>query len=159
MTPITQRMLAHFPPGQFLRYLCVGLFNTLFGYATFALILTLLNSAVPQRLLYLTVVLASIISTPINITVAYLGYKLLVFRTHGQYLSEWLKAFAVYGTAMLPGLFALSALTRILQSNLHTTFRGKPLAGYLAGAIVMAFTTLYSFLGHKTFTFRRRPAP
>ncbi len=159
MSSSTSRLLAHFPPGQFLRYLLVGAFNTLFGYATFALILTLLNRAVPQRYLYLTVILASVLSTPINITVAWLGYKLFVFRTHGHYLSEWLKAFAVYGTAMLPGLLLLSALTRILQANIHTTFHNKPVAGYLAGAIVTALATLWSFLGHKNLTFRRKPAP
>ncbi len=111
-----QRFADLFPAGQFVRYLCVGGFNTLFGYGTFALTLTLLNAVVPARLLYLTVVAASLLSTPLNITVAYLGYKFFVFRTKGNYLREWLKCFAVYGTAMLPGLVILSALTRYLQS-------------------------------------------
>jgi putative flippase GtrA len=151
-TTLLQRLTKHIPGGELLRYLCVGVFNTLFGYGTFALALYLLNHALPQRYLYLTVVLASVLSTPLNITVAYLGYKFFVFRTHGNYLVEWLKAFAVYGTAMLPGLFALSALTRILQANLSH----KSIAGYLAGAIVTAFTTLYSFLGHKNITFKQK---
>src|SRR5580698_9441807 len=69
-----------FPAGQFIRYLCTGLFNTLFGYISFAVILTLLNVALPARLLYLTVILASILSTPLNITVAYFNYKFIVFR-------------------------------------------------------------------------------
>src|SRR6187402_1267334 len=88
----------HFPGGQVVRYLCVGVFNTLFGYCTFATTLYLLNLALPQRFLYLTVILASIIATPLNITVAYLGYKFLVFKTHGNYVREWIKCFAVYGT-------------------------------------------------------------
>src|SRR5947209_7892505 len=33
-----QRMLRHIPPGQLWRYLCVGAFNTLFGYSLFALL-------------------------------------------------------------------------------------------------------------------------
>jgi putative flippase GtrA len=180
-----QRLVNLFPPGQFLRYLCVGAFNTLFGYLTFAVILTLLNNVLPQRFVYLTVVLASILSTPLNITVAYFGYKFFVFRTHGNYLREWLKAFAVYGTAMIPGLIALSALTRLLQSIFHhhtaalhsflASFEhhlsgrplitvqhlatGKAMAGYIAGAIMIGLSTIYSFLGHKKVTFKPKPTP
>ena len=68
-----------FPAGQFVRYLCVGGFNTLFGYCTFALTLFLLNHAVPPRFLYLTVVAASLLSTPLNISVAYLGTNFSFF--------------------------------------------------------------------------------
>jgi putative flippase GtrA len=150
---LSQRIVALFPPGQFLRYLCVGVFNTAFGYATFALVLFLLNHSVPQRYLYLTVVAASLIATPFNITVAYFGYKLFVFKTHGNHLREWIKAFGVYGVGMLPGLLVLSAFTRLLQSLLHH----KDAAGYIAGAIIMCFNTIISFLGHKTITFKAKP--
>lgn len=179
---LAKRFVNLFPPGQFLRYVCVGAFNTAFGYGSFVLALTLLNGTLPQRWLYLTAVLASLISTPGSITVAYFGYKLFVFRTHGNYLREWLKAFAVYGTAMLPGLVLLSGLTRLLQAllrprhaALHDALReveghlsGSPLAiarrvstggamaGYVAGAVVTGFTTVYSFVGHKKVTFRQQ---
>jgi putative flippase GtrA len=173
-----------FPGGQFVRYLCVGGFNTFFGYFSFAIILTLLNAVVSARLLYITVVLASALSMPLNITVSYLGYKVFVFRTQGNYLREWLKCFAVYGTAMIPSLFALSALTRYLQSVIrghavwlhgmltalegHLSGRplallervatGRAMAGYIAGAIVIGFTTIYSFIAHKKVTFHRKTA-
>jgi putative flippase GtrA len=177
-----QRFADLFPAGQFVRYLCVGAFNTLFGYATFVVTLTLLNAVVPARLLYLTVVASSLLSTPLNITVAYLGYKFFVFRTKGNYLREWLKCFAVYGTAMLPGLIVLSALTRLLQATIrshagrlhallgavegHLSGRplallqhiasGRAMAGYIAGAVVIGVSTVYSFVGHKKVTFRSR---
>jgi putative flippase GtrA len=179
-----QRLINLFPPGQFVRYLCVGAFNTLFGYLSFATILTLLNGVLPQRFVYLTVVVASVLSTPINITVAYFGYKIFVFKTRGNYLMEWLKAFAVYGTSMIPGLIVLSALTRLLESIIHrhanslhrlltavethlgthsaATLQhlatGKAMAGYIAGAIVIGFSTIYSFIGHKKVTFKAKPA-
>jgi putative flippase GtrA len=169
-----------FPGGQFVRYLCVGAFNTFFGYCTFVIALSLLNQVTPQHFLYLTVVLASVISTPLNISVAYFGYKFFVFRTKGNYLTEWLKCFAVYGTSMIPGLVALSALTRLLQTIIHrhaislhvflgsveSHLGGKPLAllqhiatgkamaGYIAGAIVIGVSTIYSFIGHKKVTFK-----
>ncbi len=145
-----ERLTRHFPGGQFLRYLCVGVFNTAFGYGTFSAALFLLNHLLPTRYLYLTVVLASVLSTPLNITVAYFGYKIFVFRTQGNHLREWLRCFAVYGTGMIPGLLALSALTKFFQSALHL----HQSAGYLAGAIVTGFTTIYSFFGHKKFSFR-----
>jgi len=177
-----ERLAELFPGGQFVRYLGVGAFNTLFGYISFAVVLTLLNSALPARFLYLTVVAASVLSTPLNITVAYLGYKYFVFRTRGNFLREWLKCFAVYGTGMIPGLVALSALTRFLQSVIHghaaalhallaaveqhlsggllagveRIATGKAMAGYLAGAIVIGVSTIYSFVGHKKITFRQK---
>ncbi len=179
-----QRIVNLFPAGQFFRYLCVGAFNTFFGYLCFAIVLTFLNAALPARFLYLTVVLASILSTPLNITVAYLGYKFFVFRTKGNFLKEWIKCFAVYGTGMIPGLIALSALTRFLQSSIHShaeslhallagvefhlrgmplalmqhVATGKAMAGYIAGAIVIGVSTIYSFIGHKKVTFRQKPA-
>ena len=180
-----QRLVNLFPAGQFLRYLGVGIFNTVFGYISFVVVLTLLNAVLPAHLLYLTVILASILATPLNITVAYFCYKFLVFRTKGNYLGEWLKCFAVYGTGMIPGLVALSAITRFLQSLIHRhaaslhvflstveghlsghplaflqhMATGKAMAGYIAGAIVVGVYTIYSFVGHKKVTFRvKNPA-
>jgi putative flippase GtrA len=175
-----QQIVHLFPAGQFVRYICVGVFNTFFGYINFAVILALLNTALPIRWLYLTVVLASILSVPLSITVSYLSYKFLVFRTKGNYLGEWFKCFAVYGTGMIPGLVLLSALTRFLQSLFHSHatslhillntverhLGGRPLvflqhiatgnamAGYIAGALLTGISTIYGFVGHRTFTFR-----
>jgi putative flippase GtrA len=172
------------PGGQFLRYLCVGVFNTVFGYLTYAIAFTLLSAVVPARLLYLAAPAGAILSTPLNITVAFFGYKFFVFRTRGNYLKEWLKCFAVYGTGMLPGLFALSAITRLLQSLLHhhatqlipilltleSHLTGRALAtlqhighastmaGYMAGALTMGFTTVFGFIGHKKVTFATKPS-
>ena len=179
-----QRLVNLLPKAQFVRYVCVGVFNTVFGYCTFVIILTMLNGAIPARFLYLTVVLASIISNPINITVAYFGYKFFVFKTRGNYLMEWLKCFAVYGSSMIPGLIILSALSKLLQTVFHTHaiklhtmlasvethLSGKPLAtlqhiatgkamaGYIAGAIVIAASTIFSFIGHKKVTFKPKQA-
>src|ERR1039457_1812958 len=74
-----QRLVNLFSAGQFVRYMCVGVFNTVFGYISFVVILTLLNAVLPAQFLYLTVMLASVLGMPLNITVAYLGYKFFVF--------------------------------------------------------------------------------
>ncbi len=162
--PLSYRIKHLFPPGQVLRYLVVGVINTGLGYGLFVLCLYLLNRISPARFLYLTVIAASLISTPINITISYFNYKFFVFRTRGNHLREWLRAFGVYGVSMLPGLLALSALTRLLQTLLHghAPF-GKGTAGYFAGAVVTGCSTIVSFIGHKKITFRHRadtaPAP
>ena len=162
---LSARLKQLFPAGQIIRYLCVGAFNTVFGYLSYAAMLTLLNGHLPQRFLYLTVVLASAIVTPVNITVAFLGYKFFVFRTRGHFLKEWAKCFAVYGAGWLPGLFALSATTKALQLLLHRynpplhwlnhASNANAAAGYIAGLLMVFVTTIYSFLGHKHITFRR----
>ncbi len=176
------RLVQLFPKGQFLRYVGVGVWNTFFGYLDYALFVFLFSHLLPQYLLYLAVVIASLVSTPINITMAYFGYKLFVFRTKGNYLIEWLRCFAVYGVGMLPGLLILSALTRFLQTFLHNhraplvatldnmraavaghgalvsflthASNSKAAAGYIAGAVVMSFTTLSGFVGHRKFSFK-----
>ena len=170
------------PNSQFARYVCVGVFNTIFGYLSFVISLTLLSAVLPARFLYLTVMLASVLPLPLAITESYLAYKFLVFRTRGNYLHEWLKCFAVYGSSMVPGLVALSALTGFLRLVLHRhaawlhrllssmerPLHGRPLAfvqhwitgraiaGYIAGAVVIGLSTIYSFFGHKYVTFQKR---
>lgn len=177
-----QRLVNLFPGGQFVRYLGVGVFNTLFGYCSFLVVVRLLAAIIPVKYLSLTAIAGSLISTPLNITVAYFGYKFFVFKTKGNYLLEWLKCFAVYGTGMIPGLVALGALTRLLQSLLHNhaarlhallavatahlpgaaarlllgMARGKTLAANLAAAVVISLSTVYSFVGHKKVTFQTR---
>ena len=43
---------------------------------------------------------------------------------------------------------------RPLSSHVQHIATGKAMAGYIAGAIVIGVSTIYSFVGHKTFTFR-----
>ena len=176
------RLVQKFPKRQFVRYVSVGVWNTVFGYCTFAACLFGFSHLLPQRFLYLAVVVASLICTPLNITMAYFCYKIFVFRTKGNYLMEWLRCFAVYGLGMLPGLLILSALTRLLQTWLHThraplvgmlhqaqaaatghgalvfllghASNSKAAAGYIAGALVMGFTTVSGFVGHRKFSFK-----
>ena len=152
------RLTRHFPPGQFIRYLCVGCFNTVFGFTTFAAINYILRRHnVPVSYLY-AVVLANLI----NITVAYFGYKIFVFKTQGNYRKEWLKAMAVYGTSFLPTLITLPTLVQFLKfilplqlSALHHTYASKEAAPYIANAILTVFGVIYNFFGHKNVTFRQ----
>ncbi len=134
---------------QVVRYLIAGVWNTLFGYACYAGAVALYSRVLAPRYLPLTVDISSITATPIGVTMSFFCYKFFVFRTEGNYLREWLRCMAVYGSATIPGLFALPLLTRGLQefASLHKQ------APYLAGAIVMGLTTIYTYLAHKNFSF------
>ncbi|HEY4359038.1 MAG TPA: GtrA family protein [Acidobacteriaceae bacterium] len=141
-------LIAYFPPGQFLRYILVGSFNTVFGYCTFAALNWLLfRHHVPVSYLF-----AAVLAVFINIPVAYLGYKWFVFRTRGHYLTEGLKAMAVYGSSLLPALVLLPGLVFLLRRL--TPLNDK--APYVANAILMVFGVVYNFIGHKQVTFRRQ---
>ena len=143
--PWVARLIRHIPPGQFARYLMVGLWNTIFGYSVYALFTALL---MPR--LRFGYIVASVLSNLMSITVAYIGYKFFVFKTQGNYLAEWFRCILVYGSGVLPGLVVLPLLVEGQQHGLHLQ-RSAP---YIAGAMVMGSTVIYSFFGHKHFSFR-----
>lgn len=157
-----ERLRRHFPPGKFLRYLCVGVFNTLFGYASFAAI----NYLLDRHHVPVSYVFASLLSSVLNISVAYLGYKFVVFRTRGNYLKEWLKAMAVYSSVLIPSLVVLPLLVKLFEHLLPAVlmvWHGQPISGfksapYVANAVMMVVTVVSSFLGHSKVTFREPKA-
>lgn len=140
-----RKLTSHIPPGQFVRYLLVGTWNTLFGYGVYALFTALLMHKSRFGYLY-----AAVLSGIVSITVAYFGYKFFVFKTRDRYWTEWLRCVLVYGTAMLPGLILLPIAVEALRHGFHLGAS----APYLGGALTTGFTAFYGFLGHKHFTFR-----
>ena len=135
----------HIPPGQLGRYLLIGAWNTMFGYGTFALFTAVLNHTVPHSYVW-----ASLLSSLLNVTVAYLGYKWFVFRTKGNYLREWIRCIAVYSGGIVVGVIALPMLVFLIRRN--TRFFVQ--APYIAGALLTVFAVIYSFFGNKHFSFR-----
>src|SRR5437773_2180035 len=142
-----RRALSHIPPEQALRYLVVGLWNTAFGYASYAAFTLLLADTIPHSYL-----VAFLFSSLLNLTVAFFGYKWFVFKTTGNYLKEWLRCIAVYSGSILVSLATLPALVFLIR--LQGYDRAAP---YLAGAIVTGVTVIISFFGHKHISFGRRP--
>ena len=138
------RVVHHFPPGQFGRYLAVGVCNTVFGYATYAALTALLTPHVAYAYIW-----ASLIASVFSITFAFFNYKWFVFRTKGNYLREWSRCVVVYGGAMLVSTAVLPLTVYLLR---HFTPADKS-APYIAGAIQLGGTVIASFLGHKNFSF------
>ena len=134
---------------EFTRYILVGGFNTVFGYGLFALLNWLFRGLGSYSYMY-----AAILSNLISISVAFLGYKWFVFRTRGNYLVEYIRCFAVYGSSALISLAGLPILVPILRRSLHHPEQ----APYIAAAILTVVTVVFSFLGHKNISFRPSPA-
>ena len=135
----------HIPPGQMGRYLLVGFGNTAFAYGSYALFTALLDRYMPAS--YMA---ASVISSVLNITVSFLGYKWFVFKTRGSYLKEWAHCLLVYSGGIALGLLALPP-TVFVVSHLTGDPRSAP---YIAGALVLGVQVVLSFIGHKRFSFR-----
>jgi putative flippase GtrA len=141
---MNQRAGRHF--WQIVRYLLVGGFNTCFGYGLFVLFNYLF-----RRIGLYGSEMASLLANVIAITVAFLGYKWFVFRTHANYLREWLRCLSVYGSSMLFSLVMLPPLTLLLRH----WFGRSQMASNVAAAILVAITVVASYFGHKHFSFRR----
>ena len=141
---LVSRLSNHIPPALFSRYLLVGLWNTAFGYGSFAGFTALLTPHIAHAY-----ILASVVANLLTITLAFLAYKWFVFKTKGNYLREWLRCVAVYGGAALLGTSLLPVLVFALRHLTH--FNAS--APYIAGAALLGLSASISFLGHKNFSF------
>jgi putative flippase GtrA len=140
--PAKQGVTAHMA----VRYLAVGALNTAFGFGCFALFTMLLTP-----LLSYGYILASLLANLLAISFSFLGYKWFVFRTHGNYLKEWVRCVGVYTGNMLLSAAALPILVPIVRrqtGNAHS-------APYIAGALVLAVSVVISFFGHRHISFGR----
>lgn len=139
------------PSGEVIRFLMVGGFNTVFSFALYSGCVILFGRAFPALGKPIIADFAFAISTPVGITVAFLLYKHIVFRTKGNYLKEWLRCFLVYSISFPMGLVILPTATHFfLRTALTHTY-----APYLAGLVNSFCIACYSYFGHKKFSFKR----
>jgi putative flippase GtrA len=122
---------------QFVRYLLVGGWNTVFGMAVYAGLYRWLG----EHVHYLVLLVPSNI---LAVTNAYVCYKLLVFKTHGNILREYFRCYIVYGGMMLIGTALLFALVEWL--------RVPPI---VANCACIILTTIFSYLSHRNFSFAK----
>lgn len=117
-------------------YLVIGGWNTVFGYGVWAVLQYLLGS----HLHYLLVVL---MSWPIAVLNAYLGYRLVVFQSRGAVLRELPRFSLVYLASLVANLALLPLALATLPFNI-----------YVIQALFTAAVVVASYLGHKYFSFR-----
>lgn len=139
------------PTAEVIRFLLVGGFNTGFSIALAWVLVKPIQLLFPSLHLSVVVPIANYTALPFAITVAFLGYKWFVFRTHGNYFKEWVKCFAVYGVSLpLPSLILPIATSLFLRNSLT-----KPHAPLLALIVNSGAIACYSYFAHKKFSFKR----
>ena len=119
-----------------IRYLVVGGWNTFFGYLIGVFLFLLLNS-------HLHLIIIAIIANVIAISMAFITYKLIVFRTRGSWLAEYLRCYIVYGFNALLGILFLWLLVDKVGFNI-----------WIAQGIAISATVVVSYFLHQRFTFR-----
>ena len=134
-------MLKRFFRSEKFRYLMVGGWNTIFGYATGVYLYTRLEGN-------LSFPVIGILANILNITMSFLTYKTLVFRTRGCWLQEYLKCYIVYGFTAVLGIAVMWILVRLLEVPI-----------WLAQAMVIGLTVTASYVGHSRLTFKVRKHP
>lgn len=126
--------MLHMP--QIVRYLLVGVWNTIFGAGIYALLYWLFGAHVHYLLL---LVPANVLA----ITNAFLGYKYIVFKTRGNAWREYLRCYVVYGGMLLFNaalLFVLVTFMRLMPP--------------VANVACVFTTTIVTYFSHKHFSFR-----
>lgn len=139
------------PGGEVIRFLMVGGFNTGFSLVLYSACVIVFGRILPGHGKPFIADVAFVVSTPIAITVAFLGYKHFVFRTKGNYLKEWIKCFAVYSVSFPLGLVIVPTATHFFEYFVMT----EKYAPFLAGLVNSVIIACYSYFAHKKFSFKR----
>jgi putative flippase GtrA len=119
-----------------LRFLLIGGANTAFGLFAFAALYFLL----PESVHYLIIL---VLANFVSVLFAYFMLKIFVFQTKGSYLKEFVRCYSVYLSIL--GLNAV--LLFICVSLLHFPV-------LLSQIGVTVLLVIYSYIGHKKFSFR-----
>jgi len=118
---------------RFIRFLIVGVLNTIVGYGTFAI-------GIYCNLYYYTAYILSYIIGVIN---SYILNKKFTFKSNDKSLKEPLRFLTVYLFSFIIGSIAIYILIDLMGTN-----------AYIAGLINLIFTTLISWFGHNKFSFK-----
>jgi putative flippase GtrA len=116
-------------------YLAVGAWNTVFGFAEWALLQQLLHP-------YLHYLVILVLAWPLAVLNAYLCYRRFVFRSARTIWQELPRFSLVYLGTLVAGLAALPLLLRTLPFNIYVIQ-----AGYTIVVVVL------SYIAHKFFSF------
>ena len=86
-----------------------------------------------------------IINNVITVTNNYVWYKLLVFKTKGNFLREYLRFYAIYVVALVFNLIALPLMVDYFKLN-----------AYLSQAIITVVIIIMSYLANNKFAFKNK---
>ncbi len=125
------------------RFVLVGAINTVVGYVSYSALVLWVFGGVPFGY-----VISLIVSYALAITIAFVLYRRFVFRVTGHVMRDYVRFVGVYLVSIGLNAAALPVLVEYVG-----------LSPLIAQAIVLIVTTLISFFGHKSFSFRRAGEP
>lgn len=120
-----------------LRFVVVGLVNTVIRYLIFVGLGLWWSVAYYQRILLASWLLSSL--------TAFLAYKILVFATEGNHLREYLKSLTVWTISYFLNAAMLELLVKRWELN-----------AYLAQAMAIAVITVINYLLFKHYAFKQK---
>jgi len=139
-----------------MRFLLVGIWNTIFGYLAFVGLNYLASQFIFQKN-YVAYMFAAVISNILAIINAYLFHKYVTFRSDvrsKEIIQEFFRFASTYLFTIFLALTLLPIIVEVIQ-----------IEPKIAGGILVPITTVISYFGHSRFSFRRRalsgivPAP
>lgn len=119
------------------RYIIAGGWNTFFGYGLMILIYERFKDQAH-------ILILSAFCNVIAITMSFFTYKFFVFRTRGSWIGEWMRSFAVYGSAAVLSMTMLWIFVDFMYMNI-----------LLAQALATVFVAAASYIGHAAYTFKK----
>lgn len=129
-----------------IRFLMVGLWNTIFGYLVFVGLDYLFNLFFSPR--YVAYMSAAVLANIIAILNAYIFHKHITFQSmvRGKgILTEFARFFSTYLFSTILGLFLLPVSVEVLGIEPR-----------ISAALLIPITTIISYIGHSRFSFRQK---
>lgn len=120
-----------------IRYLMAGLWNTIFGYTVGLGLYNVFH-------IYTHIVFISIFANILSISMSFITYKLFVFNVRGNWLKQYTRCYLMYGTISL-----------VSTGFLWVSVDFFKIPFWLAQGLVIPGMILFSYVGHKKFTFNK----
>jgi putative flippase GtrA len=118
------------------KFVIIGIYNTLFGYAAFAVL--------HLGLTHVNYMLILVVSRELSVISAFVAYRVFVFRVKGAIVPDFLRFWMVYSGALVLNLIALPFLVEIVGLNV-----------LVAQALIVVLMVITTWIGHNHFSFKR----
>jgi putative flippase GtrA len=129
-----------------IKFVVVGVWNTIFGYLVFVGLDMLFASLFSKR--YVAYMSAAVLSNILAIINAYIFHKYITFRstvTGGEAVMEFVRFSSTYLVTFCIGMISLPLFVEVGHIDPK-----------VAGFLTIPLTTLISYLGHQKFSFNNK---
>ena len=130
-------LLRSYKKNKELRFLIAGAWNTVFGYLIGLFIYHALENL-------LNIVFVLIIAYVVSVTQSFFVYKFFVFKTSGNWLSEYIKCYYLSAINAIIGIIGVYLLLEKLN-----------IAFWIAQGIMLIMTLIFSYVGLKNYIFNK----